>query len=319
MYTVLAVLGGYTCGKLMKMFEHHQQCHYVTFLCGAALPGAGLVCYTYVSVLNPKLASLYCLLFGVSIPLTFLGSSIAYRQPAIQPVTKVGRVVREIPVQPYDSSAPFIIIFQLLPVSFLLVVCGNPIFEAMWRGRVYNTFGYLSLMFILWVCVTVTVTILVIYNRLVNGNHRWWWSSFLAPGCATGVYFFVFEVYYYLLFVNNANISTIGMLKYFLVGVFLSIVCGLVSGTIGLLSSLIFTRRIYSLTRIVDTSNIEGCVDVGVVEVDDNFALGDDVDDTAECGHTTTAPTTSVGPTCCASLCCSPSVEVVQGITIETK
>ena len=260
-YTLMAGPGGYTCGKLMKMFDEKQS-HYVTFMCGAALPGVGLLCFTYLNVQNWHAGAsdaktlLFGLLVTVILPSTFAGSMIAFKQPAIKPVTTIGRIVRDIPSESYSMCTCVTIVSPLFP--FVFILCGEVffVFFAMWVGRLYTSYGYLTFMFILWMYFTIVTTIWVVYIRLSRGNHRWWWSSFLVPGCMGALYFFVFVLCFYFRYLGDVN-TTIGTLKYFLVCGFLSVIYGLVSGTIGLLGSLIFTRSIYSRIRVDDAGDVE--------------------------------------------------------------
>lgn len=256
MYVVMAVLGGYTCGKLMKMFDQ-KEWKYV-LLCGGGLPGAGFVCYTFINILNWHagasdaipflwLVALFVLWAVVNIPVTFVGAMFAFNQPAVEPVTKIGRLAREIPAQRYYHSTPFIyIIPPLIPIGCVSMEMFF-IFRSLWLGRVYYAFGFLTLVLILWAINIILTSVVIVYFRLTYENHRWWWSSFLVPGCM-GAHFFAFSLYYFFseLHIKGAT----GVLLYLFFCAFVSLMYGLVSGTIGFVSSLIFTRKIYSSIRI---------------------------------------------------------------------
>ena len=256
MFVVMSLLGGYTCGKLMKMFDQ-KEWKYV-FLCGGGLPGFAFVSYNFINLLNWHagasdaipfvwLFALFLLWVGANVPVTVMGASYAFNQPAIEPITKIGRLAREIPPQRYYHSSPFI---YIAPPCIPIVCCSLElffIFRSLWLGRVYYVFGFLTIVFMLWVYSVILTTVVVVYFRLTYENHQWWWSSFLVPGCL-GAHLFAFSLYYFFseLHIKGAT----GTLLYLFFCAFVSIVYGLISGTIGFLASLIFIRRIYSSIRI---------------------------------------------------------------------
>eukprot|EP00758_Cryptobia_borreli_P002338 Tbor_TRINITY_DN2956_c0_g1::TRINITY_DN2956_c0_g1_i1::g.1173::m.1173/K17086/TM9SF2_4; transmembrane 9 superfamily member 2/4 len=255
-YTFMSFIGGYTCGKLLMMFD--LKAWKAVFLSGLLFPGAVFVSYLFVNILNwhagasdavPFLVlfELFSLWILLSIPLTVLGASLAFQQEPIQAPVKVGRLPREIPFQKTSISPPVIYMYPaLIPLSVIALEI-NLILLSFWQGRVYYVFGFLSIVFILWTIAVILVTIIAVYYMLAYENYRWWWSSMIVPG-GFGVHIFLYFVYYYFMYLPMAGFT--GAAVYFTVMFWISVAYGVVSGTIGLISSLVFTHTIYRCIKI---------------------------------------------------------------------
>ena len=256
MYALLSITAGYVCGKLLMMFDLKEW--RAVFLCGTLFPGGVFCMYLFVDILNMyagasdavPLLTLFTLFFlwvGISIPLTMIGASFAFRQPAIEPAVKVGRLAREVPEQRVQHSAPFIwLIPPLAPLGCAMLEL-KFIYASVWQGMVYYVFGFLAIVFVVW-CITVILTTLVtVYYMLCYENYHWWWSSVIIPG-GLGLHLMLYSVYY---FTSQTEIEGFtGTCIYFAVMWTVAAMYGMVAGTLGFFSSLVFARTIYSNIKV---------------------------------------------------------------------
>lgn len=71
------------------------------------------------------------------------------------------------------------------------------IFSALWQYRYYYVFGFLLLVNIILVLVTLCVTVVSTYFLLNTEDYRWQWTSFMG-GASVGVYVFIYAVHYFM-------------------------------------------------------------------------------------------------------------------------
>jgi transmembrane 9 superfamily protein 2/4 len=81
--------------------------------------------------------------------------------------------------------------------------------------------------------------------KIPSENYKWWWRSFLVGG-SSGIYLFLFSVFYFQEMKITRLSTTIMFFSY--MGI-LSSILSLITGTIGFLSSLWFVRHIYSIIK----------------------------------------------------------------------
>jgi len=62
--------------------------------------------------------------------------------------------------------------------------------------QVYYVYGFMLLVFIILIIVTVCVTIVGTYFLLNAENYHWQWTSFLSAA-STAIYVYLYSVYYY--------------------------------------------------------------------------------------------------------------------------
>jgi len=100
---------------------------------------------------------------------------------------------------------------------------------------------------IVLVIVSAEVAIVQCYFLLVNGDHRWWWRSFFTPAFS-GVFVALYGIFYY--FSSMKDVTGISMLVYFGYVIGFAVLISLVTGTVGLISTFLFVKLIYSLIKI---------------------------------------------------------------------
>lgn len=74
-----------------------------------------------------------------------------------------------------------------------------------------------------------------------------WWRSFIVSG-SCGIYVFLYSTYYFWVSLDVANF--IGAMLYFGYMAAISGALGLLTGAVGVSSSLWFTRKIYSSIKV---------------------------------------------------------------------
>jgi transmembrane 9 superfamily protein 3 len=136
--------------------------------------------------------------------------------------------------------------------------------------QVYYVYGFMLLVFVILIIVTVCVTIVGTYFLLNAENYHWQWTSFLSAA-STSVYVYLYSIYYYYMKTKMSGFFQtsfyFGYTLMFCLGLgilcgkcfiiffkdivsyffhFL-IVCGLIllTGAVGYLGSSMFVRRIY--------------------------------------------------------------------------
>lgn len=183
--------------------------------------------------------------FLISIPLSVLGSLLAYRRPLPTLSIKVNQIPRQIPRQPwYLRTIPLSLIAGIFPFGSIAIEMYF-IYNSIWFNRIYYMFGFLFFCFVLMIITTVLMTILLIYYTLCNENYRWQWKSFFIGG-GVSIYIFIhalwlskFQLGGFSSFILYTGYSTV-----------ISLLVGLCCGSIGFIGSLIFIYSIYNSIKI---------------------------------------------------------------------
>eukprot|EP01017_Pseudomicrothorax_dubius_P036714 TRINITY_DN5283_c0_g1_i1.p1 TRINITY_DN5283_c0_g1~~TRINITY_DN5283_c0_g1_i1.p1 ORF type:complete len:122 (+),score=21.01 TRINITY_DN5283_c0_g1_i1:332-697(+) len=118
---------------------------------------------------------------------------------------------------------------------------------SVWRHSFYYLFAFLVLTFIILLIASAEISIVLCYLQLCNGNHRWWWRSFLSSGsCA--IYMFLYGVIYFLGELGMTRLSSI--MLYFGYMFLISLIFFLLCGTVGFCAAFVFVRKMYSVIKI---------------------------------------------------------------------
>ena len=150
--------------------------------------------------------------FGISAPLTFVGSYLALKHGTIPLPARTNSIPRQIPPQPWflkpwprailGGVLPFGAAFIEVYVELMSYAHARSYFilNSLFANRTYIAFGLcvvagrcaharsLSLTFSMVVLTTATVSILLCYFSLCSEDHRWAWRSFHTGG---GVAFWI--------------------------------------------------------------------------------------------------------------------------------
>lgn len=140
--------------------------------------------------------------FVISLPLSFAGSYLGFKRPAIQPPVRTNQIPRQIPESSHTTGGPSsglsawlarpvpsILLTGILPFGAIFVELYF-IMNSLWSGKIYYMFGFLFVCYGLMVVTCATVTVLSVYFLLCAENYHWQWRSFWTSG-ACSVYVFL--------------------------------------------------------------------------------------------------------------------------------
>jgi len=257
LYVLMGSFAGYSSARLYKTFKgkEWQKCTtYTAFL----FPG---LCFSLFLVFNlvlssyhstgaipfMSLAAIIALWFGISVPLVFTGAYFGYKQEPMSYPTKQANVIpRNIPDQPWYLGSTFtVLIGGILPfgacfVEFFFIL------SSMWMNQYYYVFGFTLLVFLILITTCAEITVVLIYFQLCSEDYNWWWRSFLTAG-STAIYVFVYSAVY---FSRLGPDMWVTYLLYFGYMGMLSLAIFLVTGSVGFLASLWFTKTIYGSIKV---------------------------------------------------------------------
>eukprot|EP00927_Polykrikos_kofoidii_P074068 TRINITY_DN70049_c0_g1_i1.p1 TRINITY_DN70049_c0_g1~~TRINITY_DN70049_c0_g1_i1.p1 ORF type:complete len:631 (-),score=81.81 TRINITY_DN70049_c0_g1_i1:85-1977(-) len=259
LYTCMGIFAGYTMARLFKVFNNEvTRWKQITALTAFLYPG---ICFVVFFVLNfciwvkgssgavpmNTLAALVVLWFGVSAPLVMLGANAGFRKEAIELPVKVCVIPRHVPMQPWYSN-------KLLICTCSGVVPFGAVFtelvfimSSIWNHQFYYLFGFLFLVLVILVVMSAQVSLGVVYFALTSEDYRWWWASFFASG-SSGLWLFLYSFHFYAF--RLEIVGLLPMLMYFSYMGLGSIMLGLLTGSVGTLSSLVFVRAIYGSIKV---------------------------------------------------------------------
>jgi len=221
-----------------------------TLVCGTAFLVNFIAIYYHASRAIPfgTMVAVTCICLFVILPLTLVGSVLG-RNLAGSPdyPCRVNAVPRPIPEKKWFME-PWVIVALggVLPFGSIFIEMYF-IFTSFWAYKIYYVYGFMLLVFLILLTVTVCVTIVCTYFLLNAEDYRWQWTAFLSAGSTAGyVYFYSF----YYFFFKTKMYGFFQTTFYFgYMGVF-SLGLGMLCGTIGYLGTSIFVRKIYATVKI---------------------------------------------------------------------
>lgn len=184
----------------------------------------------------------------VILPLTLVGTVLG-RNLAGQPdyPCRINAVPRPIPEKKWFME-PFIIIIVggILPFGSIFIEMYF-IFTSFWAYKIYYVYGFMLLVFLILMIVTICVTIVCTYFLLNAEDYRWQWTSFLSAG-STAIYVYLYSFYYFLF--KTKMYGLFQTTFYFGYMALFSLALGIICGTVGYIGTSIFVRKIYSTVKI---------------------------------------------------------------------
>ncbi|MCJ1364852.1 hypothetical protein MMC16_003969 [Acarospora aff. strigata] len=185
--------------------------------------------------------------FIISVPLSFAGSWVGFRQPPISTPVRTNQIPRQIPPSTsYLRPIPSMLVAGILPFGVIFDELYF-IMNSIWFSRVYYMFGFLFVCYGLMIMTCAAVTVMMVYFLLCSENYHWQWRSFVIAG-ASGGYVFVYALLYWLTRLSLS--SVVGGVLYVGYSALISFLFFVLTGTIGFFSSWAFVHKIYGSIKV---------------------------------------------------------------------
>lgn len=260
LYVLSGSAAGYTSSRIYKycMGKHWKR---TTLLTASAFPGVLLTVFFALNFLLrvslgkasnavsfTTVVVTFVLWVCVSAPLVFVGSYFGYKEDRIHVPTKTNQIARLTP----DSNSWFVkfphcaILAGILPFASICIELSF-IMNALWINQIYYIMGFITVVVLVFTVACSTTSMVMCYCQLCNEDYKWWWKSFFN-GASTGVYLFLYSLWYLV-----TKLELVGVLSIAMYVSYMGVICfafSLYSGAIGLLSSFWFCRKIYGAVKV---------------------------------------------------------------------
>ncbi|KAF8973240.1 Nonaspanin [Flammula alnicola] len=185
--------------------------------------------------------------FGISAPLSAVGSYFGSKHGAVQNPVRVNPIPRQIPPGPkYLKPWAASLLSGILPFGAAFVELYF-VLSSLFASRAYYAFGFLALTAGAVALTTATVTILFTYFLLCAEEYRWHWRSFFIGG-GSAFWVMAYGLFYWG---SQLRLESLQSVVLYLGYLFLiSLLDFLVTGTIGFFASYWAVRKLYTAVRI---------------------------------------------------------------------
>ncbi|KAK4800721.1 hypothetical protein SAY86_021208 [Trapa natans] len=179
----------------------------------------------------------------ISLPLALLGTVVGRNWSGVPDnPCRAKSIPRPIPEKKWYLTPSIISIMGgLLPFGSIFIEMYF-VFTSFWNYKVYYVYGFMLLVFVILVIVTVCVTIVGTYFLLNAENYHWQWTSFFSAA-STAVYVYLYSIYYYHVKTKMSGFFQTSF--YFGYTLMFCLGLGILCGAVGFLGSNLFVRRIY--------------------------------------------------------------------------
>ncbi|KAL7588645.1 hypothetical protein Lser_V15G36908 [Lactuca serriola] len=256
-YAVTSVVSGYTSVSFYSQLEGTNWMKNL-ILTGGLYFGPLFVTFTFLDIVATFYGSttalplraivmLSLLWIFIASPLHLLGGIIGKtRMSEFQAPCKTAKTPRDIPkLRWYRGVLPQMALAGILPFSVVYIQLYY-ILASVWGLRFYTVYSILFIVFFLLLIMTALVSVALTYFQLAAEDHQWWWRSFLCGG-STGLYIYVYCIYYYF---ERSNMNGFMQTSFFFgymacacLGIFL------ILGSVGFNASLLFVRYLYAAIK----------------------------------------------------------------------
>ncbi|RDW79484.1 hypothetical protein BP6252_04122 [Coleophoma cylindrospora] len=257
LYTVLGFIGGYTSARVYKSFGGDRWKMNIA-LTPIMVPGIVFATFFILNLfLWAKQSSgavpfttmlvIVGIWFLISVPLSFAGSWVGFRQPPITPPVRTNQIPRQIPPSStYMRPIPSMLLVGILPFGAIFVELYF-IMSSIWFSKVYYMFGFLFLCYGLMIITCAAVTVLMVYFLLCSENYHWHWRAFMTAGASAG-YVFANALIYWVSKLQLGGLS--GSVLYIGYSALISFLFFILTGSIGFFASWGFVQKIYGSIKI---------------------------------------------------------------------
>ncbi|XP_074273340.1 transmembrane 9 superfamily member 1-like [Silene latifolia] len=179
----------------------------------------------------------------ISFPLALLGTVVGRNwNGAPNNPCRVKTIPRPIPEKKWYLTPTVISLMGgLLPFGSIFIEMYF-VFTSFWNYKVYYVYGFMLLVFLILIIVTICVTIVGTYFLLNAENYHWQWTSFFSAA-STGIYVYLYSIYYYHMKTKMSGFFQTSF--YFGYTMMFCLGLGILCGAVGHLGSNLFVRRIY--------------------------------------------------------------------------
>lgn len=164
----------------------------------AALNSVGMYYETTNVVPLTALLKVFGIWMFVSFPLAVVGTLFGRHWGGKNTFPcRVNTYPRDLPeVQPWYATPAFVIpATGLLPFGSIFIEMYF-IFTSFWNYKFYYVYGFMLLVYVILMIVTICTTVVAVYVQLNAENHRYQWLSFHASG-STAIYVGLYSIYYF--------------------------------------------------------------------------------------------------------------------------
>jgi len=261
-FSITGVFGGFTSASLYKMFKGVDwkfNVALVGFLYPSIVAGSMFILNLFIWYQGSSLAvpfgHMMIMLFlwvGIYVPLTGVGAYLGLRRAGVEMPCVPHQIPRLIPANSMlnDGGMVMNVIWCLVGGLVTFVPVFIEVFfimSSIWLHHYTYMFGFLLLVFLILSITSAEVSIVMCYFQLVNEDYHWWWRSFLSAG-SSALFLFLYSIHY---FYTNLEISSgVSTLMYFVNMGVASLTFFLITGSIGVLSCLFFTTKIYAAIKV---------------------------------------------------------------------
>lgn len=260
LFVFMGIFSGYYSTRIYKMFQLTEWKRN-TLITALFFPG---IMFTIFFILNlfvwgekssgavpfGTLVALLVLWLGISVPLVYLGSYIAFRKPAIEHPVKINNLARLLPPESQQSwyTNPYlsVLLGGILPFAAVFIEIFF-IMSSVWLNQFYYVFPFLFIVFIILIITCAEITIVLCYFQLCNEDYHWWWRSYLTPG-SSALYLYLYSFLYF--FTKLHMVKFVSGLLFFGYMFLVCLAFFVLTGTIGYMSTFMFVTKIYASIKI---------------------------------------------------------------------
>jgi len=252
-YAVTSLMAGYVSGGLYAKSKGQLwiRTMVITALifpmitCGIAFP-LNFVAIAYTSLAAIPFGTMIVILLiwaFVAFPLTLIGTVLGRNWSGTPNFPcRVNSIPRHIPEKKwYLQTHIMIMLGGVLPFGSIFIEMYF-VFTSFWNYKFYYVYGFMLLVFIILVIVSLCVTVVSTYFLLNAEDYRWQWISFLSSA-STAVYVFLYAIYYF--FVKTKMYGFFQTTFYFGYMTMFCLSLAVMCGAIGYWGSHLFVHRIY--------------------------------------------------------------------------
>lgn len=256
LYVLMGGVAGYVTARMYKTFKG-KSWQKATVMTAFGFPSIAFSIFFIMNLLAvskessdavpfTKMVALLVLWFGVSTPLVFFGAYFGFKLDAIEFPVNTSNIPRQIPDQPWFMGSLFTAaVGGVMPFG----ACFLELFfimSSMWMDQYYYVFGFLFLTFVILLLTCAEITVLFNYFQICGEDYQWWWRSFTTGG-STAIYVYGYSFHYFKQLQTNSPATYV---LYFGYMALVSFGLYLITGTVGLLSSLWFNKKIFGSIKI---------------------------------------------------------------------